>query len=633
MAHNTPLLEAKQHIENGQPFCIMAQSIDGAQAITVSWGTIEHHHYLSDMPTAPIHSDHCTEALASINLVPYCQIKERTMKVADGGEPIISLVPTNTVRCPTADFYQTFDYEEDLSVEGELTYNFDDADYEAMVAAVIRDEIKNGAGSNFLLSRKTFGQLNQATPASAITLLKRLIRNEFGAYITFCFYDGENTFIGASPERHLTIRDTVATMNPISGTLAKMSHPDLRAGLVDFVQDEKEINELFMVVDETMKMMIPLCPDGGTVHGPFLKEMSQVVHTENVLTGRTLTDRVDAFRATMYAPTMVGSPLESAARVIYRYEKKQSRGYYTGALLILGEDAQHQPFLDSAITIRTVHVKPDGQFVLQSGGSIVRDSCPIKEAIEVRSKALGMLKAITSNQPAEPTLSQALTPDIEQRMRARNERLSPFWVKQKSATTHTADVSFKGRSIFIINNEDDFVYMLAYILQSAGASVNVQHIRTLGSVSNIPPCDVVVIGPGPGDPNELNDPKIAKLEHLIRDLMNDPDRNVFGVCLGHQMLCRHLGINVRKLPEPTQGVQLTVPHFGENVQLGFYNTFAGHCEGDAVHTNYELSKDDRGFVYAIRGNGFGSIQAHAESVISRDGPRVIYQEFARLLNS
>ena len=68
-------------------------------------------------------------------------------------------------------------------------------------------------------------------------------------------------------------------MDPISGTLPRK---DLQkqADLLAFLTDPKEVHELFQVVDEELKMMARICGKGGVVRGPFLKEMSSLVHTE-----------------------------------------------------------------------------------------------------------------------------------------------------------------------------------------------------------------------------------------------------------------------------------------------------------------------------------------------------------------
>lgn len=89
--------------------------------------------------------------------------------------------------------------------------------------------------------------------------------------------------------------------------------------MIEFLGDRKETDELFMVVDEELKMMSRVCTETRVV-GPYLKEMSRLAHTEYVIEGRTTADVRDILRETLFAPTVTGSPLESASRVIADYE-------------------------------------------------------------------------------------------------------------------------------------------------------------------------------------------------------------------------------------------------------------------------------------------------------------------------
>src|SRR5919107_2459025 len=131
-------------------------------------------------------------------------------------------------------------------------------------------------------------------------------------------------------------------MNPISGTFRVAGEGDLKAHLLDFLADEKEVFELFMVVDEELKMMCDICHEGGQVLGPFLKPMTHLIHTEYLLAGRSRRDVREILRDTMYAATVTGSPVENACRLIKQYEST-GRGYYGAALAIFGRDSAGEP--------------------------------------------------------------------------------------------------------------------------------------------------------------------------------------------------------------------------------------------------------------------------------------------------
>ena len=92
-----------------------------------------------------------------------------------------------------------------------------------------------------------------------------------------------------------------------------------------------------MVLDEELKMMATVAEHGGQVVGPYLKQMAHLTHTEYLLAGRGSLDVREVLRETMFAPTVTGSPIENACRVIARHERR-GRGYYAGVLALLGHD-------------------------------------------------------------------------------------------------------------------------------------------------------------------------------------------------------------------------------------------------------------------------------------------------------
>ncbi|CDI94972.1 phenazine biosynthesis protein PhzE [Pseudomonas aeruginosa PA38182] len=78
---------------------------------------------------------------------------------------------------------------------------------------------------------------------------------------------------------------------------------------MEFLDNRKEADELYMVVDEELKMMARICEDGGRVLGPYLKEMAHLAHTEYFIEGQTSRDVREVLRETLFAPTVTGSPV------------------------------------------------------------------------------------------------------------------------------------------------------------------------------------------------------------------------------------------------------------------------------------------------------------------------------------
>ena len=223
--------------------------------------------------------------------VPFRQVTERGFTAHDDGTPL-AVVDIETEREIPLDELIAALPDEDVAFEDEGGFETSDEDYAGVVERIIREEIGNGEGANLVIGRHYRAQLRDWNTAKALTVLRRLLTSERGAYWTYCFWTGDRFLIGASPERHVSVHGGDVRMNPISGTFrlrgtSAGGGDDLKTRLLEFLADEKEIFELFMVVDEELKMMCDICHEGGQVLGPFLKPMTHLVHTEYLLAGRT----------------------------------------------------------------------------------------------------------------------------------------------------------------------------------------------------------------------------------------------------------------------------------------------------------------------------------------------------------
>ncbi|MET9293277.1 anthranilate synthase family protein [Streptomyces sp. NPDC003077] len=585
-------------------------------------------------------------------LLPYRQITERGFACHDGGEPVLALRVREREDHPLADALARLEAPGAPAAgraalgTAEVAFDVDDAAYAHSVRRVIDEEIGSGSGANFVIRRTLGARLPGPPHRTALAMFARLLRRETGAYWTFVVHTGEQTFVGATPERHVVLAKGTAVMNPISGTYR---HPPGGAdldGLLTFLADRKETDELTMVVDEELKMMAQVCADGGRVKGPYLKTMARLTHTEYLLEGASDRDPVDILRATMFAPTVTGSPLENACRVITRHERG-SRGYYSGVAALIGRDRQDRPSLDSAILIRTAELDPEGALRLSVGATLVRHSDPASEAAETRAKAASLLDAAglrlrggepggAGEDPAGevdgpvaadiPSGNASLGdhPRVKEALDRRNDALADFWLHGRTPQRCAGGGPLAGLRTLVVDAEDSFTAMLAVLLRSLGARTDVRpHDRARAALTGADH-DLVVVGPGPGDPRDPADPRIAHLRRIVDDLL--AGRTAFlAVCLGHQVLARRLGLDVRPRSTPGQGAQAEIGFFGRRRTVGFYNTFAAftgtdHLTCAGVPGRIEVARDPRtGEVHGLRGPGFASAQFHPESVLTRDG--------------
>jgi phenazine biosynthesis protein phzE len=567
--------------------------------------------------------------------IPFRQVRERGFEAHDDGAPLVVVDVETELEFSVEDIVAAID---DTGVEFADRGGFDtgDEEYGKLVEAIIHDEIGQGEGANLVIGRHYRATVADWGADKALTVLKRLLERERGAYWTFLFFTGDRYLVGASPERHVSIHGGDVRMNPISGTFrlpAAGDEPsDLHDELLRFLADEKEIYELFMVVDEELKMMCDICHEGGQVLGPFLKPMSRLVHTEYLLAGHTDRDPREVLRDTMYAATVTGSPVENACRLIKQYES-EGRGYYGAALAVLGRDAQGGPVVDSPIVIRTADVDLEGRLTVTAGATLVRDSDPAYEVAETHAKASGILSAFGLVPPAPvPTVNVAdlvTDEDVLLALNQRNRRLSSFWLTDQEGAP--PDPRLAGLSVVILDGEDDFVNMLRHVLRVLGLSSTV--VRHDDYVEGcLDGYDLVIVGPGPGDPRDDADPKMRTLRAVTAGLLAQ-ERPFLAVCLGHQALCHELGIPLAYKDIVFQGTQSPVQIDGRTERVGFYNTFVGRVapatelpDGVRVETDPET-----GDIHLVAGPHYRGVQFHSESILTEHGYDLVHRLVSELL--
>lgn len=613
------------------PFALLHRPESGApDRIDVLAGPVDEYETLAGLPLDEPGGDDGFELLA---LVPHRQIGERGFDHVDDGTPLAGLRITAQESVPLDEVLAALPRSADHPLAlRDGGFELDDRRYADTVRRVLDEEIASGAGANFVLRRDYSARLAGWSVPAALAYYGRLLRRTSGQHWTFLVHLGDRTLVGASPERHVSLDEGRAVMNPISGTYRYPEEGPEAEGLLEFLADDKETNELFMVVDEELKMMSAVCADGGRVLGPRLRMMAHIAHTEYFIEGRTALDPREILRRTLLAPTVTGSPLESACSVIARFEP-EGRGYYSGVAALVGRRAGERT-MDSAILIRTMDIDRAGALRLGVGATLVRDSDPMAEAAETRAKAAGLLAAVAgaADEDVSPPAATAghgdrlaRLPSVREALVRRNEPLAPFWLTDPGARS-TPRPALAGRRVLIIDAEDHFTAMGATLLRALGCEVEVRRYDEDYALQGP---DLVVVGPGPGDPRDRGHAKIDILYEVTGQLL-EQDTPFLSVCLGHQVLSRTLGLDLVRRPVPNQGVQRAVDLFGSRELVYFYNSFTAVAGTDEIPSapvrpgTVRIARDAlTDEVLALRGPGFCSVQFHPASVMTRNGDRVL----------
>jgi anthranilate synthase component 1 len=202
------------------------------------------------------------------------------------------------------------------------------------------------------------------------------------------------TVVGSSPEPMVKLLDGTVISRPIAGTRARgRTEEEDRRLAGELTEHPKELAEHVMLVD-LARNDVGRVVEFGTEHVDemmTLERYSHVMHLTSQVSGRLVETKgpIDVLRATLPAGTVSGAPKVRAMEIIDELELTK-RGPYAGVVGYFDFSGN----LDTAITIRTMLVTPDGHASVQAGAGIVADSDPEAEDEECRNKAAALLAAV-----------------------------------------------------------------------------------------------------------------------------------------------------------------------------------------------------------------------------------------------
>lgn len=264
-------------------------------------------------------------------------------------------------------------------------------DRERWEAAVNRavSAIAAGRVTKVVLAREERLQADQ--PISPFDALTCLGEEHPGATL-FAFSRGSAWFIGATPERLVRLRDGVADVTCLAGSISIGATAEQTAALADqLLASAKDRHEHEIVVSSTIDALRTVCTNVDRLHGtPRVRQARSVQHLETPLAARAHPDSDVLQLAGLLHPTPAvgGFPTAPALELIAELESFD-RGWYAGPVGWVDLDG-HGEF---SVAIRSARVAGNVAHAF-AGGGIVADSQPAAEFHETELKLRPMKAAL-----------------------------------------------------------------------------------------------------------------------------------------------------------------------------------------------------------------------------------------------
>lgn len=247
--------------------------------------------------------------------------------------------------------------------------------YQANIAQCFTGQL-----SNTLKPWQLYERLRQTNPTS------------FSAYLNL----NTNILASASPERFISLQESVVTTSPIKGTIKRSANLEEDKNLAKFLyESEKNRAENLMIVDLMRNDLSRVC-ELQSVHVPKLFNIESFPHLHHLVStvvGKLKADytALDLLAASFPGGSITGAPKIRAIEIIHDIER-HARGPYCGNIGYIGFDGT----MDTSIIIRTYAIK-DQELTFHVGGGIVADSEPHDEYLETLIKANALYTCLTGH--------------------------------------------------------------------------------------------------------------------------------------------------------------------------------------------------------------------------------------------
>lgn len=260
--------------------------------------------------------------------------------------------------------------------------------WESAVCAAV-DAVGRGDMEKVVLARRV--QTSVPIGFDPLDALERLRDRHPGCYHFYFDFGLGGAYLGASPERLVTLRGVRVASDAIAGTAARPGDPEEeRAAIAALRGSGKERREHEVVVRHIEAALTPFANELRADAEPDAQRLRRLLHLRTRITARVplgthVLDLVEALHPT---PAVAGAPRPAALEWIAAREPGD-RGWYAGPVgwMTAGGDG------DFAVGLRGAFIA-GRQALLAAGAGIVSGSVPSLEWKETEGKLSAMLDAL-----------------------------------------------------------------------------------------------------------------------------------------------------------------------------------------------------------------------------------------------
>lgn len=250
-------------------------------------------------------------------------------------------------------------------------------DYHLSLVKHAISEIKKGTLRKVVVSRKTEIETHQ----NPIDLFSSILSKYNSAFCFLFFHPKVGCWLGATPERLLSIKNGQFETNALAGTLPFETGKDP-------IWSTKEFEEQQMVTDYIVQRLqeLDLRPK---IDGPKNKMAGKLWHLNSIIQGEIGHHvKIMAILEKLHpTPAVCGLPTFKAREFIMKNENYQ-RGFYTGYMGEFNVNGAMES--DLYVNLRSMQLT-EKKAIIYVGGGITKDSDPENEWKETVNKSRTML--------------------------------------------------------------------------------------------------------------------------------------------------------------------------------------------------------------------------------------------------